>query len=113
MGRGDEDNRSHGNPLSRVAWELVVVGRGQKYIRFVSDENLCSAWGGNFIIQECAVGDGNVYIEGCWVWRVPWLQAQLRGDLIQRAEVRGPTGVSKSGPFCLCIGESKANQEVT
>lgn len=99
--------------MSRVAWELVVVGRAEKYIRFVSDKNLWSARGGKFITQECAVGDGNVYIEGCWAWRVPWLQTQLRGDLIQRAEVRGPAGVSKSGPFWLRPGETEANQEVT
>lgn len=56
--------------MSRVAWELVVVGRGEKYIRFVSDKNLWSAWGWTFIMKECAVGERNVYIEGLLVWRV-------------------------------------------
>lgn len=68
MERGAEDNRSHGSPVSTVARELVVVGRGEKHIRFVSDQNLWSAWGGKFIRKECAISEGNVYIEGCWVW---------------------------------------------
>ena len=88
-----------------MAWELVVLGRGDKRITFVSDENLWSARGGRLMAKECAVGEGNVYIEGGGVRRVLGWRTQLRRDLIQRAEVGRPAGVS--------LGETEANREKT
>lgn len=45
----------------------------EEYIRFVSDENLWSARGWKFTMKERAVGEGDVSVEGLWLWRVPWL----------------------------------------
>lgn len=71
-GRGQQ---KPSGPMSRVAWEPVVLGRREKYIRFVSDKNLWSAWGWTFIMKECAVGERNVYIEGL-LWSLATSMAQ-------------------------------------
>lgn len=89
--------------MSRVAWELVVAGQGEKYTGFVSNENLWSAQGGKFVVQECAVGDGSVYMDGCRAWRVPWLKIQLGGSLTQRPRERTRRG-QQIGAFRVVHG---------
>lgn len=96
--------------MSSVAQEPVVAGQGKKYIRFVSDENLRCAGGGKFIGKECAVGERNVYIEGCWPW---WVVSTPHGALNPRGRARGPLRGQQGQAFPVTIGETEASSRVT